>query len=171
MKKPKVFISYSRQDSRFADCIVCEIKNAGGDPWLDREQIKPGDEWPELTLNTLKASDYTILILSRQSVNSKGFVQEEFLEAIKEMKRRNRKYIFTFKTDDCEIPEPLRHLHSVSNRDNGIAQIIRAMGLQPPAKSKCNCFGVKTPVLVFLTLLILAAAGVAYWYYNQNYNP
>lgn len=164
MKSPRVFISYSRQDLRFARCIACAIKEAGGNPWLDLEQIKPGQQWPDETLNQLRDSDHVILILSQQSVHGRGFVRKEFLEAIEEAGRRKSDFIFTFKTDDCEIPVPLQHIHCVSNRNKGINQIIAAMKLPVKEKSRCNCQSMIAVVVMLLFILTASVAAIVYWY-------
>lgn len=159
MNAPKVFISYSRSDVRFARELKCRINKSAGDAWLDLDEIKPGEHWPYKTLSKLKNADYALLVLSQQSVNSNGFVREEFLAAIEEMQWRKGDYILLFKTDDCEIPEPLRKIHCVGMRDNGIDQIIHAMGLIPVKPSKC-----KSNLGVWLTILaLLALLATAYW--------
>lgn len=159
MNPPNVFISYSRSDVRFARELKCRITESAGDAWLDLDEIMPGERWPDKTLDKLINSDYILLILSQQSVNSNGFVREEFLAAIKEMEHRKGDYILLFRTDDCEIPEPLRKIHCVGMRDNGIDQIIRKMKLTPVKSSKCKSnLGVWLAILVLLTLL-----ATAYW--------
>jgi hypothetical protein len=168
MKSPRVFISYSRQDLRFARCMVCAIKEAGGNPWLDLEQIKPGQQWPDETLIQLRNSDYVILILSQQSVHGKGFVRKEFIEAIEEAGRRKSDFIFTFKTDDCEIPKALQHINCVSNRNNGINQIIAAMKLPVVRKSRCKCQSMTIAVVMMLFILTASVAAIAYWYSTKK---
>ena len=45
-EKLKVFISYSRKDSAaFADELVAGLEVAGFAPFLDRHDVKPGEEW------------------------------------------------------------------------------------------------------------------------------
>jgi hypothetical protein len=167
MKSPRVFISYSRQDLRFARCIAEAIRAAGGEPWLDLEKIIPGQKWAEATLNQLRSSDFAVLILSQQSTAGNGFVQKEFLAAMEEMKQRKGNFIFTFKADDCEIPKALQHIHCVTNQHNGINQMICAMGLQPSKKVNNLSSGIKGYVLLAFSLLIVITVITSIWLYSK----
>ena len=43
----KVFISYSRKDSAFAEDLLLALEAAGFDPYLDKHDIVPGEPWEE----------------------------------------------------------------------------------------------------------------------------
>ena len=46
--KLKVFISYSRRDAAdFADELVAGLELAGFAPFIDRDDIKPGEPWED----------------------------------------------------------------------------------------------------------------------------
>ncbi len=67
----KVFVSYSRVDSAFADEIEAGLEYDGGfDVLIDRHDIHEGEEWKK-RLNTLIAqADTIVFILSRASAAS-----------------------------------------------------------------------------------------------------
>jgi hypothetical protein len=47
-EKLKVFISYSRRDAAdFADELVAGLELAGLAPFIDRQDIKPGEPWED----------------------------------------------------------------------------------------------------------------------------
>ena len=46
-----VFISYAREDSDAAKRLKKDLKDAGLNPWLDKEELLPGQNWlPEYLL-------------------------------------------------------------------------------------------------------------------------
>jgi hypothetical protein len=50
-EKLKVFVSYSRADSRFADELVSGLEFAAFDVTLDRQSIEKGEEWKDILRN------------------------------------------------------------------------------------------------------------------------
>jgi hypothetical protein len=75
--KPKVFISYAREDYEAAASIYRFLKDNVCDPWMDVESILPGQDWPLEIQKAIENSDFFIACLSSQSVNKRGFVQSE----------------------------------------------------------------------------------------------
>ena len=41
----KVFISYSSDDSHFAELALMKLKEKGIQVWLDKGELHPGDDW------------------------------------------------------------------------------------------------------------------------------
>jgi hypothetical protein len=61
-EKLKVFISYSRRDaSQFADELVARLERAGFAPFIDRNDIKPGEPWEERLGGLIAQSDRSCL--------------------------------------------------------------------------------------------------------------
>jgi hypothetical protein len=44
-EKLRVFISYSRKDEDFAQELLVGLQIAGFEPYLDRHDIAPGEDW------------------------------------------------------------------------------------------------------------------------------
>jgi len=44
-KKPKIFLSYAREDMGMAKQLYNDLKRYGLDVWLDTESFLPGDKW------------------------------------------------------------------------------------------------------------------------------
>jgi hypothetical protein len=60
--RPRVFISYAREDGDLADrvCHVLEMSNF--EPWLDKESLAGGDLWDQRILEQLEDSDYVLVL-------------------------------------------------------------------------------------------------------------
>ena len=67
--KLKVFISYSRADSAaFAEDMVAGLELAGFAPFLDRHDIKPGEEWEARLERLIAECDTVLFVVSPQAV-------------------------------------------------------------------------------------------------------
>ena len=93
-QKPRVFISYGREDAEDAQRLYRDLSAAGIEPWLDRENILPGQQWQEVISSAIRGSQYFIALLSSQSVNKQGFVQSELRVALDSLGRMPSSSIF-----------------------------------------------------------------------------
>jgi hypothetical protein len=67
----RVFVSYSRADSQFADEIAAGLEYDGGfDVLIDRHDIHEGEEWKKRLGALIAQSDTVVFILSQQSAAS-----------------------------------------------------------------------------------------------------
>ena len=81
-QKPKIFLSYAREDMGMAKQLYNDLKRYGLDVWLDTESLLPGDRWKDRIQDAIENSNYFIALLSTKSVNKKGFVQKELKTAL-----------------------------------------------------------------------------------------
>jgi hypothetical protein len=76
----RVFISYSRADSRLASYIVRALEDRGHDPWIDVEEITSGS-WAASIVEAIRQSDVVVVLLTSNSVQSKEVIKEVRLAA------------------------------------------------------------------------------------------
>jgi HEAT repeat protein len=70
-KTGHLFLSYCSTDLRFALQIATDLKNAGVNVWMDRLDIKPGDDWRKSLEEGVDNSVGVIAILSPEYTQSK----------------------------------------------------------------------------------------------------
>jgi hypothetical protein len=82
----------------------------GIDPWLDEENLLPGQDWALEITKALRASDLIIVCLSRGSVTKEGFIQKEIRQALDVADEKPEETIFLIplRLEQCEVPERLR---------------------------------------------------------------
>ncbi len=80
MRRP--FISYAREDHDIALRLYDDLRRAGLAPWLDRKDIRAGEDWRIAIRNGLRSATHVIAIISQHSVNKRGFVQHELRQAL-----------------------------------------------------------------------------------------
>lgn len=71
-----VFISYSRNDSGFADQLTRALDEHGFSAWVDRDNIEGGDMWRAAISRAIASCDAFLVVLSPECINSKNVVKE-----------------------------------------------------------------------------------------------
>ena len=66
----KVFISYSRADKAFASELVLGLAACGFAPYIDRQDIAPGEEWEKRLAGLISEADSIVYIASPDSLAS-----------------------------------------------------------------------------------------------------
>jgi TIR domain/Protein of unknown function (DUF1566) len=110
--KPRVFLCHASEDKDTVRDVYRVLVREGYDPWLDEEDLLPGQFWEEEIPNAIRLSDYVLIFFSTVSVTKRGYVQKEFRLALDVLDEIPEGQIFMIpvRVDDCEIPRKFRHL-------------------------------------------------------------
>ncbi len=137
----KVFISYAREDIEKALNLYHDLKDAGLIPWIDDEDLLPGQNWKTIIQREIRESRYFIAVLSKASLDKRGFVQKELKMAldIRDEFPDDKVFLIPVRLDDCKPQdEKLQNLHwadmSVSYQ-KGFSKVLRAMGCKADTSS------------------------------------
>jgi TIR domain/SIR2-like domain len=60
--RPRVFISYAREDGDIAARVFDVLQKSQFEPWLDTESLKGGEQWDQRIRNELETADYAIVL-------------------------------------------------------------------------------------------------------------
>ena len=130
------FISYAREDRAAAKRLYKDLKAIGADPWLDEEDLLPGQTW-DLEINqAIKHCSHFIALISGNSVNKRGYVQKELRKALDILDEYSPGEIFVIpaRLDDSEPShEKLSKLHWVDlfpSWEMGVEKIAKSLGLK-----------------------------------------
>ncbi len=132
-KKGKIFISCARDDYKIAQRLYNDLKKAGYDPWLDSKNLLPGRSWRTEIRREIEKSDYFIVLLSKHSVNRKGYARKEVKAALDVLDEypQGKIFIIPARLDDCRPNhEKLRHIRWADLRNSyekGLKQILHAL--------------------------------------------
>jgi len=117
-----------------------QLKKAGFDPWLDENDLLPGQNWEEEIPRALKASAAVLVFLSKTSVSKRGYVQREFRIAFDTLQEipHGQVFVIPVKLDDCEVPELFRSLHwaKAGGEGTNLTQVISSLRRQVFGKSE-----------------------------------
>ena len=114
-EKFTIFMSYAREDRARVERVYESLKAEGFDPWLDTQDIMPGQDWSQVIGQAIRAADCMLVFVSRHSVSKMGYIQREILAALSMLSQLPEGAIFLIpvRLDDLPPPEPLRHLQYV----------------------------------------------------------
>ena len=129
----QVFISHAKEDYKIAEELYCYLKNNNYSPWLDKKNIKVGQDWDFEINKALKSSTFVILLLSSVSVTKRGYVQKEFKKALvySEEKLSDDIYIIPILLDSCEVPDRLSKYQWIEiDSKNSMEEILTSLNFQ-----------------------------------------
>jgi len=99
----KVFISYSRRDTETVDRIANAIENAGMGVWLDRHNIRAGNEWRVQIVRAIDTCDAFVLMLSPNSAVSEN-VRKEI-----DLAQDSGRKLFVLMLEPVRLPAEIRY--------------------------------------------------------------
>ncbi|MDP1546533.1 MAG: toll/interleukin-1 receptor domain-containing protein, partial [Anaerolineales bacterium] len=104
----KIFISYSRKDMDFARKLAGDLEKAGYDVWWDITDLRGGDDWVRTLPTAIAGSEFFIIVLSPNSVESE-WVRKEYTQAL-----NLRKKIIPLMFEACDVPFALNTINYVN---------------------------------------------------------
>ena len=104
----KVYISYNERDTSIATKISDALKNAGHDIKIDVDTLLPGQDISSTLFEALRQSDFMIVIISENSIDSK-WVQNEIGAALSYSAERKDFGLFPVVIGTPEIPDSIKH--------------------------------------------------------------
>lgn len=106
-KQPQIFLAHASEDKDRVRDLYFKLRSTGFRPWLDAEDLIPGQNWRTEIPKAIQASQIFIACLSDRSVQKKGYVQKEFRLALDVYAERPQGsiYIIPVKFDECEVPD------------------------------------------------------------------
>jgi hypothetical protein len=84
-------------------------------PWLDEEDLLPGQDWDHEVMRAIAKSDVVVICLSNNSLTRHGYVQKEIRRALDAAQERppDAIYLIPARIENCEVPERLVHIQYV----------------------------------------------------------
>lgn len=106
---PRVFLAYSHVDRDKVRKVYEDLRIAGFNPWLDTENLLPGQMWRGEIERAIKRSDAIVLCLSSRSISKRGFFQKELKIALDQFKKRppGTSYLIPVRLDEVLTPSEI----------------------------------------------------------------
>lgn len=125
----RVFLIYAREDVDAARKLEQVLRESGFNPWLDVDQIMPGQVWQKAVLRALEESAVALFLISKHT-EKKGFVQKELEVALQVLQEREKDIspVIPVRLDNTQVPEQLSHVHWVSlSEEGGIEKLVAGL--------------------------------------------
>jgi len=181
--KPKVFISYAKEDVVIAKRLYGDLKKKGVSPWLDLEDILPGQDIDTHIKKAIRESDFFIVILSTNSLSNRGYVQKELKYAMDILVEYPKSEIFLIpvRIEDCAFSnEEVLKISIVdifSDYNTGLEKIIKAIQSKQIDKNityegplEITSKNTSSAMQISSKYLKSPAASIGMWVYVSDYN-
>jgi len=117
----RVFLCHASDDKPAVRNLYQRLKADGVEPWLDEEDLLPGQDWDLEISKAVRRSDMVIVCLSRAAVVKRGYVQKEIKQAldVADEQPEGTIFIIPLKLEECEAPGRLRRWQWVNLYEAG----------------------------------------------------
>lgn len=126
----KIFLCHANEDKPQVREVYHRLKVEDFEPWLDEEDLLPGQLWDQEIRRALKASDFILIFFSQTSVAKRGYVQREMKLALDAWEEIPEGQIHTIpvRLDACTIPEQFKRFQWVDLfAERGFERIVRTI--------------------------------------------
>ena len=130
-RRLRIFLCHASGDKPAVRELYHRLRAAGFDPWLDEENLLPGQDWQLEIPQAVRSSDVVIVCLSTRAVTKAGYVQKEIRYALDVADEQPEGAIFLIplRLEDCDVPHRLRRWHWVDLFDDrGYDRLLGALG-------------------------------------------
>ena len=123
------FISHSTKDKPFVRKLAADLVSAGVRVWLDEQQILVGDSIPDKIAQGLAESDFFLIVVSKNSVES-PWVKKELNNALVQEIERRKVTVFPIKLDEAKMPDSIGdklYANFVGPYDEGLKKLLESI--------------------------------------------
>jgi hypothetical protein len=131
--QPRVFIAYVEEDLAFARRLRDAVAAGGCSPWMDKDKLLPGQDWPRAIRRAIEISDTFVACFSARSTGKRGPFQSELRWALRCARQRplDEPFVVPVRLEACAVPRQIReHVQYVDlfpDWEQGMKKIIRAV--------------------------------------------
>jgi hypothetical protein len=129
-RRVKVFLCHSSSDKHSVRALRAKLLSDGIQPWLDEEDILPGENWEEAIRRAIRTSDMVLVCLSMTSVSKIGYLQKEINSVLDVADEQPEGTIFLIpvRLEPCDVPSRLSKWQWVDLFDErGYRRLMRSL--------------------------------------------
>ncbi len=126
----RIFLCHASNDKPAVRELYHRLCADGFAPWLDEENLLPGEDWQYEIPKAVRQSDVVIVCLSPKSSNKEGYVQKEIKFALDAADEKPEGTIFLvpLKLEECTVPDRLSRWQWVTLfGPTGYERLLRAL--------------------------------------------
>lgn len=131
--EPQVFIAYVEEDLVLARRLRDRIAAAGCSPWMDKDKLIPGQNWPRAIRRAIEISDAFVACFSVRSSSMRGPFQSELRWALHCAQRMplEETFVVPVRFEACGVPrqiqERVQYVDLFPDWEAGVKKVIRAV--------------------------------------------
>jgi hypothetical protein len=129
-RRLRIFLCHGHEDKDRVLMLYQQLNDEGFQPWMDEEDLLPGQDWQAEIRKAVRQSDAFVVCLSSQSTTRAGFIHREiaFAMDVADEQPEETLFIIPLKLEPCTVPEKLAHLHwGLLSEKNGYQKLVKAL--------------------------------------------
>ncbi len=132
-KIAQVFVAYAAEDLPQASRLCETLRKYGCSPWLDKEKLLAGQNWPEAIERAIEVSDVFVACFTHRSVSKRGMFQQELRHALDCARRRplDDSFLMPIRFEECRVPrriaDQVQYVDLFPNWEKGVRRLTRAI--------------------------------------------
>lgn len=140
--EPQVFVAYVVEDLEPARRLCASLRAGGCSPWLDKDQLLPGQNWPRAIERAIDTSDAFIACFSHRSISKRGQFQTELRYALDCARQLplDRVFLIPVRLTRCAIPRGIssqvQYVDLFPDWDRGVKRVLRAIRRTTPQRPR-----------------------------------
>jgi proteasome lid subunit RPN8/RPN11 len=105
----RIFLCHSSGDKQAVHDLYKRLRSDGFDPWLDEENLLPGQDWNHEIISAVRNSDVVLVCLSEKAIGKAGYVQKEIKYAldVADEQPEGAMFLIPVKLEECNVPQRL----------------------------------------------------------------
>ena len=105
-RRPRVFVAYVVEDLAWVRKLCESLKARGCEPWLDKQKLLPGQNWPRAIERAIDTSDVFVACFSARSISKRGQFQSELRYALDCAQRVpiDSVFLIPVRFERCSVP-------------------------------------------------------------------
>ena len=131
--EPQVFIAYVEEDLPLARRLRDGIAAAGCAPWLDKDKLLPGQDWPRAIRRAVEISDVFVACFSQRSIAKRGQFHNELRWALDcaRLLPLEATFLVPVRFEACAMPrriaEQVQYVDLFPDWEAGMKKVIRVV--------------------------------------------
>lgn len=109
-KSISIFISYASEDRDEVKVLYKKLLAEGYQPWMDVENIYPGENWRSAIEKGIRNADFFLFCLSDNSARKRGHVQVELKQSLDIWREKlaDDIYLIPVRLTNCKVPDEIK---------------------------------------------------------------
>ena len=131
--KPRVFIAYAVEDLQLARRLGESLITRGCAPWIDKDQLMPGQDWPRAIESSIRSADAFVACFTRRSILKRGQFQCELRYAIDCARQvpLDQEFLIPARLERCTLPrqiaDSVQYVDLFPGWERGVKRIARSV--------------------------------------------
>lgn len=129
----EVFVAYAAEDLAKARRLCDALRAEGCSPWLDKEKLLAGQNWPRAIERAIEVCDVFVACFSRRSASKRGMFQHELRCALECGLHRplDDLYLMPVRLEECAVPRSIadyvQYVDLFPDWEKGVRRLARSI--------------------------------------------